>query len=61
MVVISAPATVPIGTEQERIASPFTCTVQAPQLAMPQPNFVPVSPISSRSTQRRGVSSSTSS
>ncbi len=30
MVVISAPSTLPIGTEQERIACPLTCTVQAP-------------------------------
>jgi len=33
----------------------------APQAAMPHPNFVPVSPISSRKTQRSGVSPSTSS
>src|SRR4051794_33296236 len=35
-------------------------TVQAPQRAMPQPNFVPVRPSSSRNTQRSGVSGETS-
>jgi hypothetical protein len=30
MVVISAPSRLPICTEQERIAFPLTCTVQAP-------------------------------
>jgi hypothetical protein len=35
-------------------------TVQAPQSAMPQPNFVPVMPSTSRSTQSSGVSPATS-
>ena len=34
--------------------------VQAPHSAIPQPNLVPVMPSRSRSTQSRGVSSSTS-
>jgi hypothetical protein len=33
---------------------------EAPHCAMPQPNFVPVMPRTSRNTQRRGVSLSTS-
>src|ERR1043166_2125459 len=48
-----------IGTMHERVAMPPTCTVQAPQALMPQPNFVPVSLRSSRSTQSRGVEGST--
>src|SRR6476646_10470451 len=48
------------GVTQDRVAAPSTCTVQAPQSAMPQPNFVPVMPSTSRNTQRRGVSPSTS-
>jgi hypothetical protein len=32
----------------------------APQSAMPQPNFVPVKPSTSRNTHKRGVSPSTS-
>jgi len=32
----------------------------APHSAMPQPNFVPVMPSTSRNTQRSGVSPSTS-
>ena len=49
-----------IGVMQERVATPSTCTVQAPHSAMPQPNFVPVMPSTSRSTQSSGVSPSTS-
>jgi hypothetical protein len=45
---------------QKRVATPSTCTVQAPQSAMPQPNFVPVMPSTSRNTQSSGVSPSTS-
>ena len=45
---------------QERVASPSIWTVQAPQSAMPQPNFVPVIPSTSRRTQSSGVSPSTS-
>jgi hypothetical protein len=36
------------------------CTVQAPQSAMPQPNFVPVMFSVSRSTQSNGMSGLTS-
>jgi hypothetical protein len=45
---------------QERVATPSICTVQAPQSAQPQPNFVPVMPSTSRNTHKRGVSPSTS-
>src|SRR6266851_5104538 len=44
----------------ERVATPSTWTVQAPQSAMPQPNFVPVIPSTSRNTHKSGVSPSTS-
>src|ERR1051325_3262043 len=47
------------GSTQVRVATPSRCTVQAPHWAMPQPNFVPVSPSVSRSTQRSGVSGAT--
>src|SRR5215469_4200895 len=60
MVVICAPATEPTGTTQLRVAFPFTCTVQAPQAATPQPNFVPVRFSSSRITQSSGAFGSTS-
>src|SRR5712671_5424484 len=60
MVTTFAPSRPPIGTTQDRIAVPFTWTVQAPHCAMPQPNLVPVKPITSRNTQRRGVSGSMS-
>jgi hypothetical protein len=42
MVVTSALATDPTGTLQLLVAFEFTCTVQAPQTPIPQPNFVPV-------------------
>src|SRR6266568_1738287 len=45
---------------QERVGRPPTCTVQAPHMPMPQPNFVPVRPMSSRMTHSNGVSSSAS-
>ena len=48
------------GIWQERTGWPSRCTVQAPHRAMPQPNFVPVSPSVSRRTQSSGVSGSTS-
>src|SRR5271169_3344945 len=38
----------------DRIALPFSCTVQAPQRAIPQPNFVPVSPKMSRRYHNSG-------
>src|SRR5712691_4215645 len=49
-----------IGVMQERGAKPSICTVQAPQSATPQPDFVPFMPSTSRNTHRRGVSPSTS-
>src|SRR5205814_10110126 len=60
LVVIFLPAAADTGVKHERIGAPSRCTVQAPQSAMPQPNFVPVMPSESRSTQRMGVSASTS-
>src|SRR5215510_7343169 len=60
MVVICDVPMLSTGVIQERVATPSTCTVQAPQSATPHPNFVPVMPSTSRSTQRRGVSPSTS-
>src|SRR5882762_6210730 len=60
IVVISEVPMLSIGVMQERVATPPTCTVQAPQSAMPQPNFVPVMPSTSRNTHKRGVSLSTS-
>src|SRR2546421_1468148 len=56
MVVIFFPATAATGVTHERIGCPSRCTVQAPQSAMPQPNFVPVRPTTSRSTHRTGMS-----
>src|SRR5712691_9043801 len=47
------------GTTQERVATPPTCTVQAPQAAMPQPYLVPVIFRSSRRTHSSGVPGST--
>src|SRR5262249_36160196 len=60
MVVISEVPMLSIGVMQERVGSPLTCTVQAPHNAIPQPNFVPVRPRTSRNTQSSGVSPSTS-
>ena len=60
MVCTDCPATAEIGMTQERTALPLRCTVQAPQAAMPHPNFVPVWPSSSRKTHSKGMSSSTS-
>src|SRR5688572_23409032 len=56
MVTTFLPATAEMGVVQARTASPPTSTVHAPQTAMPQPNFVPVSPNSSRTTHINGVS-----
>src|SRR3984957_3469485 len=56
MVVIFLPATADVGVMHERNGAPSTCTVQAPHCAMPQPNFVPVNPTRSRSTQSSGMS-----
>jgi hypothetical protein len=60
MVRISVFAVALIAVTQDRIASPFLCTVHAPQRAIPQPNFVPVSPRMSRKYQSRGMSGSPS-
>src|SRR5262245_20972507 len=60
MVVIAAPVMSLIALTQDRIASPFLCTVQAPHSAMPQPNFAPVSFNSSRRYQSNGISGSPS-
>jgi hypothetical protein len=38
------------GVAQERIATPFRCTVQAPHCARPQPNFGASDPRSFRTT-----------
>src|SRR5207237_6420762 len=59
-VVISAPATVPIGVTHERTARPRTMTVHAPHWPRPQPSFGPLSPRSSLSTYSSGVAGSTS-
>ncbi len=48
-----------MGSTHERVATPATWTVQAPQALMPQPNLVPVIFRSSRSTQSSGVEGST--
>ena len=47
------------GSMQERVATPATCTVQAPHALMPQPYLVPVIFKSSRNTQSSGVDGST--
>src|ERR1700678_2974697 len=60
MVVIFRSPIEPIGSRHERTGSPSICTVQAPHCAIPQPNFVPVSPITSRNAHRSGVSAATS-
>src|SRR5215471_11121968 len=60
MVTTCFPATSDIAMLQERIASPLRCTVQAPQSATPQPNFVPVRPSSSRKYHMRGIDGSPS-
>ncbi len=54
------PAAADAGTEQERTGSPFRCTVQAPHCAMPQPYLGPFTSSTSRSTQSKGISGSTS-
>ena len=59
MVVIFLPSTALTGTEHERMATPSTCTVQAPHCATPQPYLVPVRPTFSRIAHSSGVSGST--
>src|SRR2546426_24866 len=60
MVVTFLPCAAEIGVTHERVGVPSRCTVHAPQSAMPHPNFVPVSPSSSRSTHSSAVSAGTS-
>src|SRR3989442_4011897 len=60
MVSTFCPAAAEAGTEQERTGSLFRCTVQAPHWAMPQPNLGPFTSSTSRSTQSKGISGSTS-
>ena len=60
IVVISRPCSFAIDLEQERTALPFSSTVHAPHNAMPQPNFVPVSPRMSRRYHSSGISESPS-
>ena len=60
IVVIFLPAAADTGVTHERIAWPSRCTVHAPHRATPQPNFVPVRPITSRKAHSRGMSSGTS-
>ena len=54
MVTIS-PETSPTGSAQERTGWPSSSTVQAPQAAMPQPNFGPVLPARSRNAHNSGI------
>src|SRR5215472_10227091 len=56
MVVIACPAAAPTGITQDRLGLPSKCTVQAPQSAAPQPNFVPFMPSKSRRTHSSGMS-----
>src|SRR5437870_12355511 len=60
MVVTSLPAARETGVTHDRTASPLRWTVHAPHNAIPQPNFVPVNPKFSRTTQSSGVSGLTS-
>src|SRR5580658_6736540 len=59
IVVTLLPSTCETGVEHDRVATPSTCTVQAPHNPAPQPNFVPVSSSVSRNTQSNGVSGAT--
>src|ERR1700737_446020 len=59
MVVMFFPEACETGVEQDRIAAPSACTVQAPHKPAPHPNFVPVSSSVSRRTQSKGVSGET--
>ena len=49
------PSAAPTVVRQERTATPSRWMVQAPQTPAPQPNFVPVSPTSSRRYQSSGM------
>src|SRR5258708_543993 len=55
MVVTDLPCTLDTGVRQENVRPPSMCTMQAPHWPAPQPNLVPVSLSSSRSTHRRRV------
>jgi hypothetical protein len=60
IVTTARPSVSPIAVTQARVAWPSTWTVQAPHSAIPQPNFVPVNPSSSRRYQRSGIDVSSS-
>src|SRR5436305_7621583 len=60
MVVIFLPAASLSEVWQDRTASPFRCTVQAPHRPAPQPNFVPVICNCSRMAHSSGVSGAAS-
>src|ERR1700677_2147020 len=55
MVVIDLPFASLIAVTQDRVASPSRWIVHAPHAATPQPNFVPVSPRTSRRYQSTGI------
>jgi hypothetical protein len=60
IVVTLAEPTEEIGVMHDRVGVPSICTVQAPHSPAPQPNFVPVICITSRSAQSNGMSGSAS-
>src|SRR5260370_35480660 len=60
MVVIRLPTAAATGVTHDRVGFPSRWIVHAPQAAMPQPNFVPVKPTTSRSTHSTGMSAGTS-
>src|ERR1700704_3356443 len=60
MVVIFLPAASLTDVWQDRTASPFRCTVQAPHRPAPQPNFVPVICNCSRMAQSTAESAAAS-
>src|SRR5207244_12053161 len=60
MVVIFLPTARVACRKQDLTETPSISTVQAPHWPMPQPYFVPVRPIESRSTHNSGVSGSAS-
>src|SRR5712664_3321981 len=55
MVVTALPPTCDTCVWHEKARLPSTCTMQAPQSPVPQPNLVPVSLSSSRITHSSGV------
>src|SRR6202047_3096946 len=60
MVVMFLPSAAETGVTHDRTAAPSRWIVQAPHSAMPQPNFVPSRPSSSRRYQSSGVFASPS-